>query len=249
MSQPNRTCRDRARRDLTKQLAIDSSSNSSRESDETFSTTTTSSSRVTGPTTRRAWSDWVGGTNGLATVSRSFSEGEAQPITNGTGRGGRILPTRQRQNKKLRRKASEAEEPEEPKLPAPRRRAAARGRVKKPKTKKTIKINGLDLLHSETLLSTSPQGNFCLLFYLFPLNTDSRFFFLFSMFSNRKETAACSWLCRPTTDLPYSARNYRPFRTGYSASASWHSLCTANFIGSLSRTVFEICWDDERSEL
>ena len=168
MSQPNRTSRDRARRDLTKQLAIDSSSNSSRESDETFSTTTTSSSRVTGPTTRRAWSDWVGGVNGLASVSRSFSEGEAQPITNGTGRGGRILPTRQRQNKKLRRKASETEEPEEPKLPAPRRRAV-RGRVRKPKPKKTIKINGLDLLHSQTLLSTSPQGNFDTLFDLFLL--------------------------------------------------------------------------------
>lgn len=34
-----------------------------------------------------------------------------------------------------------------------------RGRVKKAKPKKTIKINGLDLLHSQTLLSTSPQGN------------------------------------------------------------------------------------------
>jgi hypothetical protein len=30
--------------------------------------------------------------------------------------------------------------------------------VKKGKPKKTIKINGLDLLHNETLLSTSPQG-------------------------------------------------------------------------------------------
>lgn len=35
---------------------------------------------------------------------------------------------------------------------------ARRGRVKKGKPKKTIKINGLDLLHSQTLLSTSPQG-------------------------------------------------------------------------------------------
>lgn len=38
-------------------------------------------------------------------------------------------------------------------LPKPRR-----GRVKKAKPKKPIKINGLDLLHSQTLLSTSPQG-------------------------------------------------------------------------------------------
>lgn len=35
-----------------------------------------------------------------------------------------------------------------------------RGRVKKTKPKKAIKITGLDLLHSQTLLSTSPQGNF-----------------------------------------------------------------------------------------
>lgn len=35
---------------------------------------------------------------------------------------------------------------------------ARRGRVKKGKNKKTIKINGLDLLHDQTLLSTSPQG-------------------------------------------------------------------------------------------
>lgn len=33
-----------------------------------------------------------------------------------------------------------------------------RGRIKKGKNKKTIKINGLDLLHDQTLLSTSPQG-------------------------------------------------------------------------------------------
>lgn len=35
---------------------------------------------------------------------------------------------------------------------------ARRGRVKKGKNKKAIKINGLDLLHDQTLLSTSPQG-------------------------------------------------------------------------------------------
>lgn len=35
---------------------------------------------------------------------------------------------------------------------------AKRGRVRKTKPKKPIKINGLDLLHSQTLLSTSPQG-------------------------------------------------------------------------------------------
>lgn len=42
-----------------------------------------------------------------------------------------------------------------PLKPAPKR---SRGRVKKTKLKKAIKINGLDLLHSQTLLSTSPQA-------------------------------------------------------------------------------------------
>lgn len=44
-----------------------------------------------------------------------------------------------------------------------------RGRVRKTKPKKPIKINGLDLLHSQTLLSTSPQGNSCCFFFLFIL--------------------------------------------------------------------------------
>jgi hypothetical protein len=34
-----------------------------------------------------------------------------------------------------------------------------KGRLKKAKNKKIIKITGLDLLHTQTLLSTSPQGN------------------------------------------------------------------------------------------
>ena len=57
--------RDRARRDLTKQWNMDTSSNSSRDSDDSTSVATASSrSRVvTGPTTRRAWSDWCSNSN------------------------------------------------------------------------------------------------------------------------------------------------------------------------------------------
>jgi len=33
-----------------------------------------------------------------------------------------------------------------------------KGKIGKRKTRKTIRINGLDLLHNQTLLSTSPQG-------------------------------------------------------------------------------------------
>lgn len=47
-------------------------------------------------------------------------------------------------------------------FPMPTQRAPVRGkprgRVKKAKPKKAIKITGLDLLHSQTLLSTSPQA-------------------------------------------------------------------------------------------
>jgi H3 lysine-79-specific histone-lysine N-methyltransferase len=62
---PPRSSRDRARRDLTKQLNLDTSSNSSRDSDDSTSVATASSrSRVvTGPTTRRAWSDWCSNSN------------------------------------------------------------------------------------------------------------------------------------------------------------------------------------------
>ena len=69
-----------------------------------------------------------------------------------------------RQPKKLRRKLPRAGSKSSPMMQQTRTMAqtkrGARGRVKKGKPKKTIKINGLDLLHSQTLLSTSPQGEF-----------------------------------------------------------------------------------------
>ncbi|CAG2065803.1 unnamed protein product, partial [Timema podura] len=66
--------------------------------------------------------------------------------------------SRTRQPKKLRRKIPRAgkQTPIPPPRTQPKR--GARGRVKKAKPKKAIKINGLDLLHSQTLLSTSPQA-------------------------------------------------------------------------------------------
>lgn len=43
---------------------------------------------------------------------------------------------------------------------APRPKARRpKGKLGKRKTRKTIRINGLDLLHNQTLLSTSPQGD------------------------------------------------------------------------------------------
>nr|CAD7443525.1 unnamed protein product [Timema bartmani] len=132
---PPRPTRDRARRDLTKQLNIDTSSNSSRDSDD--------SSEVKGPTTRRAWSDWC------SNKGKSSQSEEENSVSN---------KSRTRQPKKLRRKMPRAgkQTPIPPPRTQPKR--GARGRVKKAKPKKAIKINGLDLLHSQTLLSTSPQA-------------------------------------------------------------------------------------------
>lgn len=68
------------------------------------------------------------------------------------------------QSKKLRRKISRGkpqpmiqddQEEKETQKPGPKGR---RGRMKKTKPKKTIKITGLDLLHTETLLSTSVEA-------------------------------------------------------------------------------------------
>lgn len=63
-----------------------------------------------------------------------------------------------RQPKKLRRKLQRGGKNQIHQLPVKPVPKARRGRVKKGKPKKTIKINGLDLLHDQTLLSTSPQG-------------------------------------------------------------------------------------------
>lgn len=71
---------------------------------------------------------------------------------------------RQPQKKKLVRRSKMTNANMHPPLraPPPKRKA----RVKKGKTKRAIKITGLDLLHSQTLLSTSPQGSSLI------LNTD-----------------------------------------------------------------------------
>ncbi|XP_067001599.2 histone-lysine N-methyltransferase, H3 lysine-79 specific [Anabrus simplex] len=149
-SVPSRTSRDRARRDLSKQLNIDTSSNSSRDSDDSNTLTSGTSGRVmTGPTTRRAWSDWCSSKG-----KSSQSEEENNNSSNSK--------SKPRQPKKLRRKLTRSGKQLQPPPSGPPPRAppkrTVRGRVKKGKPKKAIKINGLDLLHSKTLLSTSPQA-------------------------------------------------------------------------------------------
>ncbi|KAG8222795.1 hypothetical protein J437_LFUL005001 [Ladona fulva] len=111
-------------------------------------------SQVVGPTTRRAWSDWCSNKGKSSKESQSdddmgIGKSKSQPA-----------------KKKLRRKLSRVGKTRQgPAVQPPSRcqsRAApkrARGRVRRgAKAKKALKINGLDLLHSQTLLSTSPQS-------------------------------------------------------------------------------------------
>ncbi|XP_045482093.1 histone-lysine N-methyltransferase, H3 lysine-79 specific isoform X2 [Harmonia axyridis] len=131
----SRSSRDRSRRDLTKQLPPDSSSDSDFDDQDSNY----------GPTTRKAWSDYYSN-KGKSSQSEDDSKSQTK-----------------RQPKKLRRKASrtnnnktlqEKQNVQQKAVSKPRR-----GRMKKAKTKKALKINGLDLLHSQTLLSTSPQAS------------------------------------------------------------------------------------------
>lgn len=123
--------RDRAKRDLTKEL-VDSTSESEFDDIEDSSY---------GPTTRKAWSDYC---SNKGRSSQSEEEGKGP----------------KRQTKVLRRKPRGTRNQNYQERQNSQQGAMAktrRGRMKK-KTKKSLKINGLDLLHSQTLLSTSPQA-------------------------------------------------------------------------------------------
>ncbi|XP_049817740.1 histone-lysine N-methyltransferase, H3 lysine-79 specific isoform X3 [Aethina tumida] len=120
----------RAKRETTKQITADDSSSVSDFDDHEDS--------AYGPTTRKAWSDYC------STKGKSSQSDDDAPVKS------------KRQPKKLRRKVSRKDQNQDKaQKTAPK---ARRGRVKKAKPKKQIKINGLDLLHNQTLLSTSPQA-------------------------------------------------------------------------------------------
>uniref|UniRef100_A0A8D8QP90 Histone-lysine N-methyltransferase, H3 lysine-79 specific n=2 Tax=Cacopsylla melanoneura TaxID=428564 RepID=A0A8D8QP90_9HEMI len=160
--------RDRARRDLTKQMNESSSSSD----EETHSDETDNRPRVT---TRRAWSDYC--TNKSV---RTSSEEENNNSTNLVEESPPPKPkprakkklrsrndTRRRSNNKTAAPPVTAQHnisanstpcaSPPPRSAAQKQRAgkAAVGRVKRGKNKRPIKITGLDLLHSETLASTT----------------------------------------------------------------------------------------------
>lgn len=96
---------------------------------------------VTGPTTRRAWSDWCS--------SKDKSSQSEDDSYNSSSRGAPQKKSQGQQakkNKKIVRKKNANLETQK-----------KRGRLRKGKQRKSLKIVGLDLLHSKTLLSTSVE--------------------------------------------------------------------------------------------
>ncbi|KAI5752260.1 hypothetical protein M8J77_015303 [Diaphorina citri] len=158
--------RDRARRDLTKQMNESSSS----EDEETHSDETDNRPRVT---TRRAWSDYC--TNKSV---RTSSEEENNNSTNVEIPPAKTKPQKKKKlrNRNHTRKTTPAttnppvthSTTSTPCTSPPPRTFQSRattkrpqktgGKVKRGKNKRPIKITGLDLLHSETLLSTTQDG-------------------------------------------------------------------------------------------
>ncbi|XP_058821838.1 histone-lysine N-methyltransferase, H3 lysine-79 specific [Topomyia yanbarensis] len=119
--------------------------------DETSSDSEGDSNALPG---RKTWSDWC---SGKEKSSQSEEENNNSPVL----RNGRI-PMATKKRRKITRTKTTKKDPAviAAQQAAKEAQAAAtkkRGRVKKGRQRRALKINGLDLLHSETLLSTSEQ--------------------------------------------------------------------------------------------
>uniref|UniRef100_A0A1B0CPA7 Histone-lysine N-methyltransferase, H3 lysine-79 specific n=1 Tax=Lutzomyia longipalpis TaxID=7200 RepID=A0A1B0CPA7_LUTLO len=99
---------------------------------------------VTGPTTRRAWSDWCSNKD----KSSQSEEDSYNSSSRGPLKNTKVQQTKK--NKKIVRKKNAGSG-------ALDTQAKKRGRIRKGKQRKSLKIVGLDLLHSKTLLSTSAE--------------------------------------------------------------------------------------------
>ncbi|XP_076042508.1 DOT1 like histone lysine methyltransferase grappa [Oratosquilla oratoria] len=153
---------------------IKSAANSETSSNNSSDQNKDSDDPVIGPTTRRAWNDWCSSSNNSSTKGTPKgscrSSGDENEETTGVNNGA----THQRGSNGRRRltqrraaaKPAIIDDPDPPvNVTKVRSRRGAitsgrRGGGKRPHrshTKKPLKINGLDLLHTQTLLSTS-QG-------------------------------------------------------------------------------------------
>ncbi|KAK7074839.1 Histone-lysine N-methyltransferase, H3 lysine-79 specific [Halocaridina rubra] len=155
----------RVRRDLTKaSLNSETSSNNSSDQNKDLD------DPVIGPTTRRAWNDWCSSSTTLNSSSsakttpkgsscRSSADENDETITNGPTRHQRSGTRRRNtQRRAAASKPSIVDDPDPPVTPRVSRRVTHgryRGGKRGQRSKKVIKINGLDLLHTQTLLSTN----------------------------------------------------------------------------------------------
>ncbi|KFB36864.1 histone h3 methyltransferase [Anopheles sinensis] len=123
-------------------------------------TTSDSDADVAGPTTRKTWSDWNSSKEGK--TSPSEEENNNSPVL----RNGRI-PVATKKRRKITRNKVSVKKSDLAAAAASSAVAAVavaamvggkkRGRVKKGRQRRPLNIAGLDLLHNETLLSTSEQ--------------------------------------------------------------------------------------------
>ncbi|XP_059607611.1 histone-lysine N-methyltransferase, H3 lysine-79 specific [Phlebotomus argentipes] len=125
------SARDKGKRNTSKML-YDSSSDTDAE--------------VTGPTTRRAWSDWCS--------SKDKSSQSEEDSYNSSSRGAPQKKPQSQQPKKSKKIVRKKNVASSSSLDT---QAKKRGRIRKGKQRKNLKIVGLDLLHSKTLLSTSVE--------------------------------------------------------------------------------------------
>ena len=124
----------RNKKDLSRMLQSDTSSNDSQtqtriECEDAVGQPDLQT--AAGPTTRRAWQDWCKSSSNHGDSQSDSDEGKKERRKPGPVPGAKGGPGRR-----------------------PRGRVGRRGA---PRTKRELKINGLDLLHAQTLLSTSAQ--------------------------------------------------------------------------------------------
>jgi [histone H3]-lysine79 N-trimethyltransferase len=123
-------------------------------------TTSDSDGEVTGPTTRRAWSDWCSSKDKSSQSEEENNNSTPASTRSSAAAAAAGLPARPVNTTKKRKKLTRVKSTNNSSKPQSTATAAQkkqRGRVKKGK-RRVLKITGLDLLHSHTLMSTSEQA-------------------------------------------------------------------------------------------
>lgn len=103
---------------------------------------------VTGPTTRKAWSDYCKGKSSQSEEENNNANINHAHRSNSTGTNGILKKRRKITRPKTANQTNRS-------LQQAQKKPKGGGRVKKGKAKRPVRISGLDLLHNQTLLSTS----------------------------------------------------------------------------------------------